>query len=177
MTKFLLISGSPRNGNTDFILKKIFDSIKGEKELIFLRDKNIKHCQGCLACSKTNKCVIDDDMTEIREKMLNSDIIIIGTPNYFDNVSGLLKNFVDRTHPFYKAESLKDKKLILIMVGGGEIEGSQKYLDCTMYGFIKYLKFDLVGSYCFKALNLHEVEKNQDSLKLIDEIIKKVNSL
>jgi multimeric flavodoxin WrbA len=57
-------------------------------------------------------------MTEIRNKMLDSDNIIIGTPNYFDNISGLLKDFVDRTHPFYKFELLKGKKLVLIMIGG-----------------------------------------------------------
>ncbi|MCK4553994.1 flavodoxin family protein [Candidatus Parcubacteria bacterium] len=177
MTKILLISGSPRKGNTDFVLSTIFDKVDDNKELIFLRDKEIKHCMGCLSCHNKAECVINDDMTEIRDKILDSDIIIIGTPNYFDNISGLLKDFVDRTHPFYKAESLKGKKLILIMVGGGKIEGSQKYLDHTMYGFVKYLKFDLVGSYCFKALNPNDLKQNPEDISKIDKIIGKINSL
>ena len=111
MTKALLISGSPRKGNTDFVLSKIYENISDDKELIFLREKQIKHCIGCLNCHNKPECVINDDMSEIRKKMLDSDVLIIGTPNYFDNISGLLKDFVDRTHPFYKAGLLKGKKL------------------------------------------------------------------
>ncbi|MBU0722602.1 flavodoxin family protein [Patescibacteria group bacterium] len=177
MTKILLISGSPRKGNTDFVLSKIFDGIKNEKELIFLKDKNIQHCTGCLSCHDKPECVIDDDMTQIRAKILGSDIIVIGTPNYFGNISGLLKDFVDRTHPFYKTEALKDKKVILIMVGGGEIEASQKYLDHTTHGFVKYLKLNLIGSYCFKALNPNDIKQNPESILKIDEITRKINSL
>lgn len=177
MAKTLLISGSPRKGNTDFVLSRIFDKLNGDKELIFLKDKNIKHCIGCLSCHEKPECVLDDDMAEIGEKMLSADIMIVGTPNYFDNVSGLLKDFIDRTHPFYKSELLKDKKVILIMVGGGGVSGSQKYLGHSMYGFVKYLKLNLIGSYCFQALNQNDLKKDPDSILKIDEIVAKINSL
>ncbi|MDD5146277.1 MAG: NAD(P)H-dependent oxidoreductase [Candidatus Pacebacteria bacterium] len=174
MAKYLLISGSPRKGNTDFVLSRIFESIEGEKELIFLRDKNIGHCIGCLSCHTKPQCAINDDMTEIRQKMLSADMIIIGTPNYFDNVSGLLKDFIDRTHPFYKAALLKDKKLILIMVGGGKAEGSKEFLDVVMSGFVKYLGLDLMGSYCFQALYSNDLRQNPESNKQVEEIIKTI---
>ena len=80
-----MISGSPRQGNTDFVLSTIFNEIKDKKELVFLREQNIKHCIGCLSCHIKPECVINDDMTKIRNKMLNADILVIGTPNYFDN--------------------------------------------------------------------------------------------
>jgi len=174
--KCLLISGSPRKGNTHFVLSKIYEKIKCEKEQISLKDKNIKHCLGCLSCHNRPECVINDDMKEILSKMLESEVIIIGTPNYFDNVSGILKTFMDRTHPFYKSESLKDKKLILIMVGGGEVESSKKYLEATTYGFVKYLKFNLIGSYCFQALNPNDLKQNSPDNQ-INEIVKKINDL
>ncbi|HCU70165.1 MAG TPA: flavodoxin family protein [Candidatus Moranbacteria bacterium] len=177
MAKILLISGSPRKGNTDFVLTSIFDKLENDKELILLKDKNIKHCIGCLSCHGKPKCILSDDMTEIGEKMLSADIIIVGTPNYFDNVSGLLKNFIDRTHPYYKSELLKDKKLILIMVGGGEIDGSQEFLDHCTYGFVKYQKLKLEGSYCFQALHQNDLKKDPGSLLKIDEIVKKIKSL
>ncbi len=177
MANYLFISGSPRKGNTDFVLSKINENIKGDKELIFLKDKKIKHCIGCLSCHEKPECILNDDMTEIRNKMLDSDIIIIGTPNYFGNISGLLKDFVDRTHPFYKAELLKNKKLILIMVGGGNIEDTKKYLDAAMHGFVRYLKLDLIGSYCFKALYNNDLKKDSDSDIQINEIVKMINSL
>jgi len=177
MSKYLLISGSPRKGNTDFILSKVYDSIKEEKELILLRNHDIKHCKGCLVCHDKPECVIKDDMDKIRDKILNSNVLIVGTPNYFGNITGLMKDFVDRLHPFYKAESLKNKKLILIMVGGGEIEGLKKYLNETMYGFVKYLKLDLIGSYCFKGLYFNDVKQNLDSDKEINKIIEKIKEI
>lgn len=176
-SKVLLISGSPRKGNTDFVLATIFNKIIKEKELILLREKNIKHCIGCLSCHNKPECVIRDDMTEIRDKMIRADILVVGTPNYFDNVSGLLKDFIDRTHPFYKAESLRGKKLILVMVGGGKIEGSHEYLKHSTEGFMKYLKLDLVNLYCFQALDQNDIKQNSKDLPRIESIIDEINAL
>ncbi len=177
MTKILLISGSPRDGNTDFILSKIFESLEGDKELICLRDKNIRHCIGCMSCNNKPECITNDDMSEVLQKMTEADVIVIGTPNYFDNVSGLMKDFIDRCHPFYKSGTMKNKKLILIMVGGGKVEGSEKYLACTTYGFVKYLGFDLVGSYCFRANDPDELQQNPEALPEINKIIEKIRTL
>jgi len=94
--KILLISGSPRQGNTEYILKHLFDKIECEKELILLRNQNIEHCKGCLNCHKTYKCNIKDDMKDIIEKMIESDLIIFGVPCYFDNVTSIFKTFIDR---------------------------------------------------------------------------------
>lgn len=172
--KYLLISGSPRKGNTDFILSEIYKTIKQDKEIIFLKNKKIKHCLGCLSCDYKPQCAIKDDMDEIRDKMLNADVIIIGAPNYFDNVSGLLKDFIDRTHPFYKEKLLKGKKLFLIMVGGGDVKISEKYLNMTMRGFVKHLEFNLIKSYCFKALNPKDVEQDFSSVKKISKIAREI---
>lgn len=172
MKKFLLISGSPRKGNTEFILNKIFDSINGEKELILLREKSIKHCVGCLSCDKTKKCAIPDDMQEIYGKIENADVIIIGTPNYYDNVTGLFKDFIDRTNPFYETGKLKNKKMIAIVVGGGEIKNSGMVVNQAVKNFADAHEFDLVASYCFQALKNGEVESNPESRAQIDKIIK-----
>ena len=53
-------------------------------EKVFLRDKNIGYCIGCEACHQNNGvCVQKDDMTEIREKMLAADVIVLASPIYF----------------------------------------------------------------------------------------------
>ena len=172
MRKFLLISGSPRKGNTEFILNRIFDSLEGEKELILLREKNIRHCLGCLSCGKTKKCVIADDMQDIYGKIENADVIVIGTPNYYDNVSGLFKDFIDRTNPFYETGKLKGKKMIAIVVGGGEIKHTDFVTTQILKTFAESHEMTLTSSHCFQALTPTEVETNPDSLTQIDEIIK-----
>lgn len=44
-------------------------------------------------------------------------------------------------------------------------------------GLVKYLKFDLVASYCFKALHTEDLVYDKKSLRLIDDIVLKCNSL
>lgn len=174
--KVLLISWSPRNGNTNFVLSEIYKSIETDyKELIFLKDKDIKYCKGCLACHNKSECTIKDDMSTILTKMINSDIFIIGTPNYFDNVSGMMKNFMDRCHPLYKKRLIRNKKIILIFVGGGENKGTKKYLNLSFFGFVQYLKLNLLGSLSFQALGIKDLSK-QDISKDISKIVKKINN-
>ncbi len=175
--KILFISGSPRNGNTNYVLSKIYESVDNDcKELILLKDKDIKFCKGCLSCYIKPKCVIKDDMEAILTKMLNSNIFILGTPNYYENVSGLMKNFMDRCHPFYENKLVRDKKLILIFVGGGKKEGTKKYLNLAFYGFVKHLKLNLIDSYSFEALEWNELSE-KDITKEIAKIVGKINSL
>lgn len=175
--KILFISGSPRNGNTSFILSEIFNSIgTGSKELVFLKDKNIESCKGCLFCHNEPSCTIKDDMEELLTKMKSADIFVIGTPNYFDNVSGLMKNFIDRCHPFYKEKIIRGKKVLLVFVGGGKNRTTKKYLNLSFFGFIKYLKLKLINSYSFKALNPKDLTK-KDKEKKFQKIVRKINSL
>lgn len=158
--KILFISGSPREGNTNYVLRQIYELIDNDhKELIFLNDLNISFCKGCLTCHNRPECIIKDDMDKLYKKMINSDIFVIGSPNYFDNVSGIMKNFIDRCHPFYKEGVIKGKKIILIFVGGGKIKGTKKYLNSSFYGFVKYLKLELIGSHSFQALELNDIKK------------------
>lgn len=175
--KILFISGSMRKGNTEHILLKIYESINSDsKELIFLKDKNIKFCKGCLTCYARPDCTIKDDMADILAKILKSDILVLGTPNYYENVSGLMKNFMDRCHPFYEHELIRDKKVILVYVGGGSKSEVKKRLDLAFYGFVKHLKLNLIDSYGFEALEWNELSK-KDILKEIIKIVKKINSL
>lgn len=175
--KILFISGSGRKGNTEHILTKIYESIDTDaKELILLKKKDIKFCKGCLTCYKKPGCAIKDDMETILTKILESDILILGTPNYYENVSGLMKNFMDRCHPFYEHELIKNKKVVLVYVGGGGKNGTKKYLDSAFFGFIKHLKLNLIDSYSFEALEWNELAKKDISKEII-KIVKKINSL
>lgn len=173
MKKILLISGSNRKGNTQYILETINKNIK-ESKMILLKDKNIEYCKGCLACHKINYCVINDDINEIIDKIIDSDLIIFGVPNYFDNVSGLFKNFIDRLHPLYKSELVANKKTIFIYVGGGGEEGTKEELHYSISGFVKYLKLDVIKEYSFQALNYNDITSQQEK---IHKVVNEINSL
>ena len=68
--------------------------------MIELSEKNVEYCTGCNRCLFKPECSIkDDDMEEIKQKMLEADGIIVASPDYFSNVSGRMKTFIARTRP------------------------------------------------------------------------------
>jgi multimeric flavodoxin WrbA len=107
--KIIAVSGSPRRGNTEWMLKTVMEEAarKGaDTELILLRRQHIRRCTGCLACEgeggeRPGTCQIQDDMTAIYPRLRAADAIVLGTPVYFEMLSGLLKDFLDRTCPIW----------------------------------------------------------------------------
>lgn len=174
MKKTLLISGSNRKGNTEYILNMLYKEIKNS-ELILLKDRKIEYCKGCLACHNIERCVIKDDINEIIDELIEADLIVFGIPNYFDNVSGLFKNFMDRLHPLYKSKQLLNKSVIFIFVGGGESEGTIKELHQATSGFTRYLGLNVREEFGFKALNLEEITMQDDKIIEIADKIKILN--
>lgn len=101
--KIVAYNGSPKGKNSVTHLM-IDEVLKGAKEKgaevvnYILSEKNIHHCRGCFHCwhVEKNKCVLNDDMEDAISNFQNMDILMLGTPLYFDNVSGMLKVFLDR---------------------------------------------------------------------------------
>lgn len=112
--KILAINGSPRGekGNTEVILKPFLKGCEeagAETEIVYLKDKNIKHCSGCFTCwtKIPGKCIHKDDMEELLQKILESDIIVYATPLYYFTVTGIMKDFMDRMLPLNNREIVK----------------------------------------------------------------------
>mgnify|MGYP001120136664 CR=1 FL=1 len=114
--KITIFNGSPHgeNGNTNVIVKEFLKgAIKANAEVenIFLVKEQIEHCLGCSNCwiKTPGRCVIKDDMQELLEKFISSDIVGFATPIYFDNVTGIMKNFIDRLTPLVDPHFEKDE--------------------------------------------------------------------
>jgi multimeric flavodoxin WrbA len=122
--KIVGICGSPRKGNTEWMLGTLMNAAAesgAEVETLLLRRMNIRMCLGCLSCAVGGKdrkgdCKIKDDMTEVLPKLLEADVIVLATPTYFSLLSGLLKNFMDRTTPIWP--KLEGKKIAGLAVAG-----------------------------------------------------------
>jgi multimeric flavodoxin WrbA len=103
--KALFINGSPRkNFNTAQILDKAIEGAQAagaETERIDLYSLNYKGCMSCFACklknSKTNGvCAIKDDLRPVLEKAVDADVIVIGSPIYYNCVTGMTRSFMER---------------------------------------------------------------------------------
>lgn len=121
------VCGSPRKGNTEWMLRRFLEELAVcgvETELILLRKTEIRGCDGCLTCEAGDSerkgiCRIHDDMQLIYPKLLKADGLVLGTPVYFELLSGLLKNFMDRTCPIWPR--LQGKPVVGMAVAEGGI--------------------------------------------------------
>lgn len=108
MKKVLIISSSLRKDSNSESLADEFArgaaDAGNDVELISLRGKDIRFCRGCLACQKTQKCVIADDAPAIVARMHDADVIVFATPIYYYEMSGQLKTLLDRANPLYTSD-------------------------------------------------------------------------
>ena len=117
--KVMAIIGSPRRGgNTELLVDRVIEGCRSrgnaEIEKVFIADRNIQYCSGCLTCTfpppGTGKCVLRDDMDVLIEKIRESDAFIFGTPNHMRTVSAPLLNFLARMLPLLRYEIEYDDK-------------------------------------------------------------------
>lgn len=126
MVKVLAIMGSPRSrGNTYKVTKMVEDRMKllgdVEFEYLFLKDTNLKTCLGCRTCMERGEdfCPLQDDRAMIEEKMRLADGVIFASPTYVGNVTGLMKNFIDRFAYVCHRPRFFKKAMVLTTSGGG----------------------------------------------------------
>lgn len=104
----LAILGSPRKGqSTDQLLDKVIEGVVDAApdtgvNKVYLIDKDIQHCQNCLACRDSRKagswvpCKIRDDMDELYPLVEESDLLAFGTPVHMGFATGLMTCFLER---------------------------------------------------------------------------------
>lgn len=105
MIKLTAVCGSARkHGNTAAMLHQVIEgaeSAGAETEFVNLFDLNYKDCISCYACKLKNKisfghCVLNDDLKPLLRRIEQSDIIVLGSPVYYGNLSGQMRSFTDR---------------------------------------------------------------------------------
>ncbi len=101
--KITAFNGSPRaeRGNTHVMVESFLAGAReagAETDNVFLAKRKIAPCIACYACwMKTpGRCAQHDDMDELLDKVISSDVVVFATPVYVDNVTGIMKEFMDR---------------------------------------------------------------------------------
>ncbi len=167
--KVLVLSASPRKGgNSDMLCDQFMIGTKESGNLvekIFLRDMKINYCIACEVCIKNGgKCVHKDDMTEVLEKMIAADVIVMATPVYYNTMNGQLKTLIDRT--FARHKEIRNKEFYFIVTAADSrneelestFEGLRGFTRCLMsskekgsiYGTGAWGKGELEGSQSMK---------------------------
>ena len=104
--KILVLNGSPKRDKSDtmHITRAFLDGMnevaENDVHTINVIDKHIEYCTGCFACMRNGgDCVHHDDMREILEEILDSDLLIWSYPLYCYGMPAPLKALLDRTLP------------------------------------------------------------------------------
>lgn len=140
--KILILSGSPRKGgNSDLLCDEFMRGAidAGNKvEKIRIAEKKIGYCSACYYCQESGGvCAKKDDMAEILQKMIDSDVIVLASPVYFYSIDAQLKTVIDRT--VARWTEVKNKELYYIVTSADEEKESQErtlecfrgYADCV----------------------------------------------
>lgn len=171
----VVISSSLRINSNSEILAKEF--VKGAEknnnnvELINLKDYEINYCQGCLACQNTGKCVIDDDINDIINKVKNAEVVVFASPIYYYSISGQLKTLLDRLNPLYISD-YKFREVYLIVACADENDTAINGSKVVIEGWVEcFPKSKLVKTFCGVGCNLgKEVLQHQDLLDKVRNI-------
>ena len=118
-------------------------------------------------------CKILDDMQDLYPKLLAADAWVMGTPVYFDMISGLLKKFMDRTCPVWPklaGKPLAGKPLAGVAVAeeaiGKAVSNIKTYADLC--------KMPWVGSVSGLAKGAGEISGNRDVSRRLNRLALKL---
>ena len=103
--KTIILNGSPRkNWNTAQLLQEARRGAEDAGQVVEdfdLYDLNFTGCRSCLACKRKDipdpcRCYWQDDLTSLLEQVWKADRLILGSPIYYGEPTGVLRCFLER---------------------------------------------------------------------------------
>ena len=188
MPKILTINGSPvKNSCTEVLLEKVTEGIEKnsagsfENKIIKLNDLNILPCQACGENPEPDYCLFKDDIYPFYKYLINCDIVLFGSPIYFETVSAQAKLFIDRCNclrpPDFAGDSdahfkkvITKKKLGAIILSGGQSD----QFECArrvIAGFFKWVRVTNIGTINYTSPRWKEAGLVKDDIARLDKAI------
>lgn len=129
--KVIGICGSPREGSSEYLLKKALNDLEEsniETTFISVREKEIAPCNHCSWCEDhKGECSIKDDWESIKEDLKEVDGIIIASPIHFGSISAQTKAIIDRCQSLIMEDlDIFRNKIGMSIVVGGDRSGGQE---------------------------------------------------
>jgi multimeric flavodoxin WrbA len=155
--KVVGINGSGRkDGNTAILIRTVFEELEKESietELVQLYNKDLQGCKACFACmrNKNQRCVQNDDLNEILEKMIQAEGIILGSPVYVGDVTAQIKALLDRVGFLSRGKESFFKHKVGASVVAERRDGGMHAIDTLNHFFLARETF-LVGSTYWNAV-------------------------
>lgn len=142
--KVVIITGSHRTYSNSRALAEEFE--KGAKDAghdVYRFDaahKKVHPCIGCDECNMNGPCIYKDDMEELRDRLIASDVVVLASPMYYFGFSAQLTAVIDRFYSFNPKVTGNKKCFLIIALCGGDLktaEGMERQYE-IMAGFLKW---------------------------------------
>ena len=143
--KILFINGSPnKNGNTAALAKELLHG--KEYETLSLTDHKIY---------SYGQNYDDDEMAFVLSKIKEADVVVVGSPLYWHNICGSVRNVLDRFYGLLSTGELSGRILFFLFQGAAP---EQWMLDAGEYTMKRFAS--LYGmNYAGMATNRTEAKK------------------
>lgn len=129
--KVVGICGSPREGASEYLLKKGLKDLEQSDEVevsfVTVRESEIAPCNHCSWCENNKGCSIKDDWEELSKLLKEADGIVIASPIHFGSVSAQTKAVIDRCQSLIMEDiDIFKGKVGMSIVVGGDRSGGQE---------------------------------------------------
>lgn len=143
--KILFINGSPnRKGNTAALAETLLQG--KEYETLNLTDYRI---------GSYGQAFADDQLAEVIAKMKEAEVVVVGSPLYWHNICGAVRNMLDRFYGLVENGAFSGRKLYFLFQGASPEKWMMEAGEYTMNRFAKLYGFSYEGM----ATNRSEAEK------------------
>lgn len=178
MEMLAIVGSNNSNSITLECVRIMLETIKQKKEevkfdIIKLENLRVAMCKGCQNCMKCGKCIFDgsDQMEYVKERMIAADIILLASPVYINNVSGIMKNFIDRLSNWIHIFRLTGKKAIIITTS---YRSGNQYVSNYLQHVSWHLGLGVIGKYDLITSDSSITENTIKNYAI--DIIKTINS-
>ncbi len=184
--KAVAFCGSARkNGNTALLLKTVLETLEEggvATELVELAGNEIPGCKACFGCfkNKDQRCVFKKDVVNsCIEKMVSADVILLGSPTYFADVSSEMKALIDRAGMVSRANGNMLKRKLGAAVVAARRAGAIHVFDSINHFFLIGEMIIVGSSYWNIGLGREkgEVAGDEEGLQTMVTLGKNINWL
>lgn len=169
--KTLIINGSPRkHGETMTMIEILTKELGGETKILDAYDSNIHPCVDCRWCFKNKGCAVKDDMQEFYDYIEECDHVILASPIYFEELTGMLLAVLSRLQTYFSArfirkeEPVPKKKTGGILLAAGSI-GPREKAESTARMLLRQLSCESLGTVYVGSTDKVPVKERKDVLE------------
>ena len=147
--KIVVLTGSPhKNGTSNTLVNEFIRGAMEAGHTITRFDTpflNIHPCIGCDHCGMNGPCVFNDDMPNILDTILASDMIVFATPIYYFGFSAQIKSAIDRFYSRNGQIQRKHLKSAFIVTAWNNDNQVMNTIEKHIEILIDYLNLENVG--------------------------------